>query len=148
VLPQFMRQTCGPTEVGVSYSIREDMGHLAGVVNITGIIRGAFQNGFLGYYTLSPYEGHGYMHAGLEAVLEHAFGEYELHRVEANIQPANVGSARLVLGLGFRLEGRSPRYLRVGDEWRDHARYALTVEEWRARAGRTIDAINPSIVQE
>jgi ribosomal-protein-alanine N-acetyltransferase len=32
--------------------------------------------------------------------------------------------------LGFHLEGHSPRYLRIGGEWRDHDHYALTAEEW------------------
>ncbi len=120
-----------PTEVRISYGIREHQGRLAGVVNINSIIRGHFQNAFLGYYALSPFEGKGYMRAGLAAVLEKAFLEHGLHRVEANIQPENLASARLVLGLGFRLEGHSPRYLRIGGRWRDHDRYALTVEDWQ-----------------
>jgi ribosomal-protein-alanine N-acetyltransferase len=119
-----------PADVRLSYGVREETGQLAGVININAIIRGAFLNGFLGYYALSPYEARGYMHAGLASVLERAFREHGLHRVEANVQPGNARSARLVQGLGFRLEGHSPRYLRLGDEWRDHDRYALTVEEW------------------
>jgi [ribosomal protein S5]-alanine N-acetyltransferase len=123
-------------EVRITYGIREAQGRLTGVVNINSIMRGHFQNAFLGYYALSPYERHGYMRAGLAAVLELTFVEHGLHRLEANIQPENVASARLVRGLGFRLEGHSPRYLEIGGQWKDHDRYALTVEEWRA--GRSL----------
>ena len=91
-----------PPNVRLSYGIRDEPGQLAGVVNINSVIRGAFQNGFLGYYALSPYEGRGFMRAGLIAVLDRAFGEHGLHRVEANIQPDNVRSVHLVLSLGFR----------------------------------------------
>lgn len=126
-----------PPDGRISYGIREGSGRLAGVVNINSVIRGAFENGFLGYYALSPYEGHGYMRAGLIAVLDRAFGEHGLHRVEANIQPDNVRSVHLVRSLGFRLEGHSPRYLRINCEWKDHDRYALTVEEWPVSGGRT-----------
>lgn len=124
-----------PPNVRLSYGIRDEPGQLAGVVNINSVIRGAFQNGFLGYYALSPYEGRGFMRAGLIAVLDRAFGEHGLHRVEANIQPDNVRSVHLVLSLGFRLEGHSPRYLRINGGWKDHDRYALTVEEWRVSGG-------------
>jgi ribosomal-protein-alanine N-acetyltransferase len=133
-----------PPDVRISYGIREDSGRLAGVVNINAIVRGAFQNGFLGYYAISPYEGHGFMRAGLIAVLHRAFGEHGLHRVEANIQPDNVRSARLAQSLGFRLEGHSPRYLRINGEWKDHDRYALTVEEWQVPDGRTARDSTPT----
>ena len=59
----------------------------------------------------------------------HAFGVLGLHRLEANIQPENLRSIALVKRLGFRLEGFSPRYLRIGGEWRDHERWALLAEE-------------------
>jgi [ribosomal protein S5]-alanine N-acetyltransferase len=65
--------------------------------------------------------------------LDHAFGEHGLHRVKASVQPGNVKSARLLLGLGFRLEGHSPRYLKVAGEWRDQDHYAMTAEEWPGR---------------
>ncbi len=119
-----------PAEVRLSYGIRENSGELAGVININSIIRGAFQNGFLGFYALSPHERQGLMRQGLSAVIDLAFGEHELHRVEANVQPDNTRSVELVRGLGFRLEGRSSRYLQIDGAWKDHDRYALTVEEW------------------
>ena len=73
------------------------------------------------------------MKAGLQLVLAHAFGELNLHRIEANIQPANQASIALVRGCGFRQEGFSPKYLRIAGEWRDHERWALLAEEFQIR---------------
>lgn len=98
------------------------------------IVRGAFQGAYLGYYMFVPYAQKGYMHEGLSLVLTRAFRELALHRLEANIQPDNVASLRLVRGLGFRREGLSPRYLKIGGRWRDHERWALLAEEWRGTA--------------
>ena len=70
------------------------------------------------------------MTAGVDQAVSHAFGELRLHRVEANIQPANAPSRALVQRLGFRLEGLSPRYLYVSGDWRDHERWAVLSDEW------------------
>jgi ribosomal-protein-alanine N-acetyltransferase len=119
-----------PAETTVRYGVRSKCGGLAGVINLNGILRGAFCNAYLGYYALSPYNGRGLMRAGLAAVIEAAFSpEHELHRLEANIQPDNVRSSRLIKSLGFRLEGHSPNYLKIGGTWCSHDRYALTVED-------------------
>jgi len=110
---------------------RIDSGEIAGVLNVSQIVRGAFQSAFLGYYVHARHAGQGLMREGLALVLAHAFGPLGLHRLEANIQPGNAASVALAVGAGFRLEGFSPRYLQVGGRWRDHERYALTREELR-----------------
>ena len=106
-------------------------GDLVGVVNVMEIVRGSFQGAYLGYYVFQPFGGLGYMTEGLALVIRRAFGELGLHRLEANIQPENERSIRLVRRLGFRCEGLSPRYLKVGGRWRDHERWALLRDEWR-----------------
>ena len=103
---------------------------LAGVININEIVRGNFRSGYLGYYAFTPHNGHGYLTEGLRAVVSHAFTTLRLHRLEANIQPENLASRRLVERLGFRYEGFSPRYLKIAGRWRDHERWALTGEDW------------------
>jgi ribosomal-protein-alanine N-acetyltransferase len=107
-----------------------DDGALLGCMNLNEIVRGSFQNAFLGYWIGVDHARKGYSTEALQLALEHAFRGLGLHRVEANIQPGNAPSAALVRAAGFRLEGRSLRYLYIGTEWADHDRWALTVEEW------------------
>jgi ribosomal-protein-alanine N-acetyltransferase len=71
------------------------------------------------------------MREGLCLALTHAFRSLRLHRVEANVQPDNERSLGLVQRCGFRREGFSTRYLKVGGRWRDHERWAVLAEEWR-----------------
>jgi [ribosomal protein S5]-alanine N-acetyltransferase len=114
-------------------AIAVDGGEIAGVFTISQIVRGAFQSAYLGYYANARYAGQGMMREAMEQVLDHAFGPLALHRLEANIQPGNGPSIALARGAGFRLEGFSPRYLLIGGQWRDHERYAITVDERAAQ---------------
>ena len=106
---------------------------IAGVFTISQIVRGAFQSAYLGYYANARHAGNGLMREAMEQLLDHAFGALALHRLEANIQPGNQPSIALARGSGFRLEGFSPRYLLIGGQWRDHERYAITVDERAAQ---------------
>ncbi|MGO9822006.1 MAG: GNAT family N-acetyltransferase [Solirubrobacteraceae bacterium] len=114
---------------------RSEDGAILGFFNLSQIVRRGFQSAYLGYAVGKPYAGQGYMRDGLELVLRYAFATLRLHRVEANIQPTNASSIALARGAGFRREGFSPRYLKIGGRWRDHERWAILAEEWRARAG-------------
>ena len=119
----------------VSYLVRLRASHeLVGVVNVSEIVRGAFCSAYLGYYAFAPHQHSGLMTECLRLVIAQAFGPLRLHRVEANIQPGNTASRRLVRRLGFRREGYSPRYLKVGGRWRDHERWALLADEYNRRA--------------
>ena len=124
-------------------------GAIAGVINLNEIVRGRLQSAYLGYAAGVPFAGQGYMTEGLGLALGHAFTRMGLHRLEANIQPENRASIALARRLGFRLEGFSPRYLKLGGRWRDHQRWAIVREEWRAhrraapRAGSRPDRRGP-----
>lgn len=104
---------------------------IVGVFNISEIVRGYFQSAYLGFYVAKSFQGQGYMLLGLPLLLQEAFTNLALHRLEANIQPNNVRSIKLIKQGGFRKEGYSERYLKINDEWRDHERWAITVEDWR-----------------
>ena len=74
------------------------------------------------------------MTEGLRLTLKYAFKVLKLHRVEANIRPDNVASIKLVRRCGFKREGFSPKYLKIGGRWRDHERWAIRTDNWRLTA--------------
>jgi [ribosomal protein S5]-alanine N-acetyltransferase len=114
---------------------RAEDGAIVGFFNLSQITRRYLQSAYLGYAVGKPFARHGYMRDGLELVLRHAFLTLKLHRIEANIQPGNGASIALAKGAGFRREGFSPRYLKIGGRWRDHERWGILVEDWRSRNG-------------
>ncbi len=120
-----------PTHAGFLVIRRSDDA-LVGVYNFSEIVRGAFQSAFLGYFAFTPMAGTGLMAEGLAAALDIAFRRLKLHRVEVNIQPNNARSLALATRLGFTREGYSRRYVKIGGRWRDHVRFAMLAEDWRA----------------
>src|SRR6476646_8779043 len=114
-----------PTAEGWLVCLR-DGGALAGMITIDSIVRGRFQSATLSYAAFAPTAGRGYMSEGLALVVRYAFTELRLHRLEANIQPANEASLRLIGRQGFRKEGYSPGMLFIDGAWRDHERWAIT----------------------
>jgi ribosomal-protein-alanine N-acetyltransferase len=126
-----LRRAGAPTE-RVRLLCRVEDGAIVGVANLSQILLHDFRSAYLGYFGFRPFEGQGYLSEGVRLVLREAFAEVGLHRVEANVQPGNVRSIALLERLGFRREGYSPRYLKIGGRWRDHVRYAILVDEFRA----------------
>ena len=116
----------------------EDLAIL-GFFNLSQIVRRALQSAYLGYAVGKPFAGQGYMREGIQLVLQRAFTEMRLHRIEANIQPGNQASIALARGAGFRREGFSPRYLKISGRWRDHERWAILADDWRQSAGSSED---------
>ncbi len=121
--------------------VRNDDGALAGVINFSEIVRGAFHSAYVGYYAFVQLAGDGYMTEGFSLALDFAFRRLALHRVEANVQPANRRSIALVSRLGFEREGYSRRYVKISGRWRDHVRFAMLAEDWRTRRAAVRRAI-------
>lgn len=134
---EFMARFDDPAaNVGLLACHRAD-GAIVGGINVSNIIYGRFRNGFLSYWAFSPAAGRGYMTEALGLVIGYAFGPLGLHRLEANIQPGNRASIRLVQRAGFRNEGYSPGYLFIDGAWRGHERWAITREMTEAAGGQT-----------
>jgi [ribosomal protein S5]-alanine N-acetyltransferase len=127
----FSRTLTGPN---VGLVAREATSNeVVGVVNVNEIVAGVFQSAYLGYYGMQQFAGKGLMTEALRAAVDYAFDHLGLHRLEANIQPANAASIALARRVGFHKEGFSPRYLRIDGEWRDHERWALLADVPRSR---------------
>jgi [ribosomal protein S5]-alanine N-acetyltransferase len=122
----------GDPRSALHLACRTEDGAIVGFLNISEIIRGGFRSAFVGYGGVAGYAGQGYMTEAMRLLLREAFTTVALHRLEANIQPGNAASIALAKRCGFELEGFSPRYLKVGGRWRDHERWAIREETWRA----------------
>lgn len=139
------RRAC---ERPVWFVIRRRDGLLAGTVTLFDIARGDSQSGFVGYHIFNHLRGHGLATEAVEAVVRIAFapcavGGLGLHRIEACIEPENVGSRRVVEKCGFRYEGLSRRRILRGATWRDVQVWAMTIEErggsWRSPDDEAVD---------
>ncbi len=94
-------------QAGRYFVCATETGAIVGTFSISGIIRGYFQSAYLGYEVFYPYQGKGFMNKGLRLLLKEAFESLNLHRLEANIQPDNIASIKLVSNCGFVKEGFS-----------------------------------------
>ena len=101
---------------------------ITGSINISQIVFGKFCSAYIGYWIAKEYAGRGLMTSALQNLIHLALGPFGLHRLEANIQPANTPSKKLVASIGFQKEGLSPKYLKIKDRWEDHERWAIRAE--------------------
>ena len=87
----------------------------------------------IGYALAHAAWGQGYMDEALTALLDFGFAQMDLNRVEADIDPHNVASAKSLQRLGFRHEGNLRERWIVDGQVSDSGMYALLRREWLAR---------------
>jgi len=88
----------------------------------------------IGYALGSRYWGQGYASEALQAAIGYGFRELGLNRVEADVDPANAASRRVLEKLGFREEGYMPERWIVHGEAADTVNYGLLKRYWDARS--------------
>ncbi len=106
-----------------------ESGELAGRINLNNIVRGAFQSGSLGYWVSAAENGRGLATAAVREMVQLAFGELRLHRVEAGTLLRNVGSQRVLERNGFVRYGMAPQYIKIAGQWQDHVLFQLISPE-------------------
>ncbi len=105
---------------GVYFVAVDDSDKVVAVCNLTNIVRGVFQAGYMGYAVAEAYQGKGIMKALCECVVKYAFEELKLNRLMSNYLPHNERSGNLLKSLGFEQEGYAKRYLKIHGRWQDH----------------------------
>ena len=91
-----------------------------GSVSLSNVVRGPQHGASVGYALDAQAQGQGFMHEALQAVIAHAFGLLNLHRLQAAYRPENARSATVLARLGFREIGLAQGYLFIDGDWRDH----------------------------
>ncbi|MHC6178340.1 GNAT family N-acetyltransferase [Clostridium sp. JNZ X4-2] len=91
-----------------------------GKIQISNIVIGVFKSAFIGYSIDEDEQGKGYMKEALKLVLDYAFNELNLHRVEASTLVDNMRSQRVLKSCGFKELGVNEKYLFINGRWRDH----------------------------
>jgi [ribosomal protein S5]-alanine N-acetyltransferase len=90
----------------------------------------------LGYVLGRAHWGKGLMQEALEALVGCAFGSMGLRRLEAEVDPRNRASARLLQRVGFTKEGLLRQRWVAKGEARDVEMYGLLRSEWPRGGGR------------
>ncbi|MFT4110847.1 GNAT family N-acetyltransferase [Propionicimonas sp.] len=100
--------------------ILDDAGAVVGRINLNNIVRGAFQSASVGYWLAEEAGGRGYATQAVAEIVDVAFGDLHLHRLEAGTIPDNVRSQAVLHRNGFSRFGYAPAYLQIRGRYTDH----------------------------
>jgi ribosomal-protein-serine acetyltransferase len=84
----------------------------------------------IGYWLDEGHQGRGLMTRAVRTLVDHAFGAWDLHRVEIQAAVDNRRSRAIPERLGFREEGVRREAERIGERYNDLAVYAMLAPEW------------------
>ena len=84
----------------------------------------------IGFALGSAWWGRGFATAAVSRLVEHAFGPLGLCRLEADVDPRNRASLRLLQKLGFKREGLLRERYHVAGEVQDSVILGLLRSEW------------------
>jgi RimJ/RimL family protein N-acetyltransferase len=91
------------------------------------------RQGEIGFTLASKYQRKGYAFEAVEQIMNYMFAQFDLHRIQANCDPRNLSSIRLMERLHMRREGHLIENVWYKGEWADEFWYAILRREWEAR---------------
>ena len=97
--------------------------YLIGKLKLSNIVYGIFKSGILGYSIDKDEQGKGYMKEAVNLVVNYAFQDLDIHRVEASALVDNEPSKHVLIGCGFKELGINKKYLYINGGWKDHITY-------------------------
>lgn len=98
--------------------------NLIGHISLYAIKRLPYSSAFVGYAMDEIYVGKGIVSEAVELVVQFAFEQIGLHRVEAYVSTENNASIRVLEKSGFQREGLLRKLLYINGQWVDHYMYA------------------------
>lgn len=103
-------------DIAYNYLIKR-AGEIVGRVNLTGIARRYYNKAMLGYRVGAAFGGQGIASQAVAQVLDTAFSQFGLWRVEAQVKADNHASIRVLQRNGFREFGRVEQGMYFGGAW-------------------------------
>jgi ribosomal-protein-serine acetyltransferase len=85
----------------------------------------------IGYWIAQRFQGRGIVTAACRALIDHAFAEWKLNRVEIHCASANEKSCAIPKRLGFQFEGVLRAAQFVNGEYLDIHVYSMLWREWK-----------------
>lgn len=107
----------------------KDTEQLIGHISLYAIKRMPYSSAFVGYAIDEQFVRRGIATDAVKTIIAFGFEALKLHRVEAYIAPANVGSIRVIEKAGFKCEGLMRELLYINGKWMDHYMYAIIRDE-------------------
>jgi ribosomal-protein-alanine N-acetyltransferase len=104
---------------------KKDSNELIGTINLFQVFRGSLQSAFIGYFLDKQQNGKGYTTEAVRLIVNYAFNDLKLHRIEAGVMPHNGGSIRVLEKAGFHKEGIAKKNVRINGKWEDHQVLAI-----------------------
>jgi ribosomal-protein-serine acetyltransferase len=116
---------------GFQTAIVED----GGIVGVVGFHTVSWQHRStsIGYWLAESAQSRGTMTRAVQALVDHAFGTWRLHRVEIRAAVENTPSRAIPQRLGFTQEGVAHEAEKLGDRYVDQVVYAILAGDWLTR---------------
>ena len=118
-------------KTGINWAIENKFnGRMIGYVGFWRIIT-EHVRAEIGYALKPPVWGKGYMKEAIMAALYFGFEQLGLHSVEANVNPKNLASVRLLKSLGFKKEGHFRENYYFDGQFFDSEIYSLLESDFQ-----------------